>query len=112
MKLLVYIERINLLNKLIKQKRTGSPSDLSDRLGLSTSRLHKIIEELKANGAPIAYSRQYQTYFYKHEYEISFSATFKSLNNQEISLISGGTYCTADDMETKIENFSLLTGSI
>jgi len=90
MKLLVYIERINLLHKLIKQGRTGSPAELSKRLGVSPSRLHKVIEELRFKGAPIAYSRQQQTYYYEFGYDISISATFAPLDEKEIVNVSGG----------------------
>lgn len=90
MKLLVYIERINLLNKLIKQGRTGNPDDLSKRLGLSTSRLHRIIEELRLNGAPIAYSRQLRTYYYESGYDISISASFNPIDDYEGVRVSGG----------------------
>lgn len=91
MKLLVYIERINLLNKLIKQGRTGSPNDLSKRLGLSTSRLHRIIEELRLNGAPIAYSRQLQTYYYESGYDIFITAAFTPVDDHEKVQIVGGS---------------------
>lgn len=92
MKLLVYIERINLLHKLIKQGRTGKPAELSNRLGVSPSRLHRVIEELRDKGAPIAYSRQMQTYYYEFGYDISISATFAPLDEKEIVNVSGGSF--------------------
>ncbi|QNL48166.1 DNA-binding protein [Olivibacter sp. SDN3] len=92
MKLLVYIERINLLHKLIRQRRTGSPMELSKRLGLSTSRMYRVIEELRLNGAPIAYSRQQQTYYYEYNYHIVISATFTSLEQHEMRDVSGGEH--------------------
>jgi hypothetical protein len=92
MKLLVYIERINLLHKLIKQGRTGKPAELSKRLGVSPSRLHRVIEELRFKGAPIAYSRQMQTYYYEFGYDISISATFAPLDEKEIVNVSGGSF--------------------
>jgi len=105
MKLLVYIERINLLNKLIKQKRTGSPNELSTRLGLSTSRLHRIIEELRLNGAPIAYSRQLQTYYYESGFDISISASFNPIDDQERVRISGGSHLRKSENMPTITRF-------
>ncbi|WP_198659581.1 hypothetical protein, partial [Nubsella zeaxanthinifaciens] len=47
MKLFEYIERINLLHKLINERRTGTPARLAKRLNISTSRLYVILDELK-----------------------------------------------------------------
>ena len=53
MKLLEQIERINRLHELIKHRRTGTPSQLAQRLNLSTSMVYKLIDELKLREAPI-----------------------------------------------------------
>lgn len=83
MKLFEYIDRINLLDKLIREKRTGTPEALAARLSLSVSRLYVVLDELRLMGAPIEYSRQIQTYFYKQPFEISIKADFTLLNNKE-----------------------------
>jgi predicted DNA-binding transcriptional regulator YafY len=90
MQIFKYIDRINLLDKLIRQGRTGSPSDLAKRLGVSTSRLYVIIDQLKDMGAPIEYSRQQYSYYYEYEYSISISVTFQALDQVSLSSISGG----------------------
>ncbi len=92
MKIFAYIHRINLMHKLIRQRRTGTPQELSNRLGLSISRLHHIIDELKEMEVPIAYSRQSQTYYYLYDYEINIVAEFKPLEAAEIRSIRGGNY--------------------
>lgn len=92
MKIFAYIDRINLMHKLIRQRRTGTPQELSSRLGLSTSRLHHVIDELKEMEVPIAYSRQSQTYYYLYDYEINIVAEFKPLEIVEINNIDGGNY--------------------
>ena len=76
MKLIYYIERIEIIHRLISHRNTGTPSELANKIHLSTSRLSRIIEELRDMGAPIKYDRQSTTYYYEHPYEISVVLTF------------------------------------
>lgn len=94
MKIFEYIDRINLLNKLIRQKHTGTPRDLARRLNISCSRLYCILDDLKVEGAPIEYSRQINSYYYSIDYEISIDVTFGSLSQNELKVINGGGYLT------------------
>ncbi|CAM3643018.1 HTH domain-containing protein [Sphingobacterium prati] len=91
MQLFKYIDRINLLDKLIRQRRTGTPSELAKRLGISVSRLYVMLDELKGQGAPIEYSRQSCTYLYTHEFMISISFKIETLGDDKLRYISGGT---------------------
>lgn len=77
MKVRIQLERIEIIHRLIDQRRTGRPEELARRLGLSVSRLARIIEYLRAEGAPIAYDRSLQTYFYTHRFEIDVSLRFQ-----------------------------------
>lgn len=80
MKLFQYIDRINLLDKLIRQRRTGTQSELAVRLGLSVSRLARIIEYLKDIGAPIVFDRSLNTYYYEREYSIQINVEVQQGN--------------------------------
>jgi predicted DNA-binding transcriptional regulator YafY len=84
MKLLEQIERINRLHELIKHRRTGTPSQLAQRLNLSTSMVYKVIDELKLREAPIVYSRQMGTYYYSHSFQMKISIDFKTLTEEEM----------------------------
>ena len=90
MKLLVYIDRIKIIHKLVKESKTGSPENLAKRLSISTSRLYVIIDELKMMGAPNEYSRQLRTYFYLQPFEVNIKADFILLNQQEKLNINAG----------------------
>ena len=90
MKLIEYTERINLLNKLINEKRTGCPEKLSKRLKISKGRLYQLIEELRLLGAPICYSRNLETYFYANEFEIIAHLSLKPLNAAELIKTNAG----------------------
>ena len=90
MKLFDYVNRMNLLNKLLKDRKTGTPKQLAKRLGLSVSRLYVIMEDLKIKGAPICYCRQIQSYYYTQAFEISLKADFIFLNPQELKNTNAG----------------------
>lgn len=73
MKIQVHLERIQTIHRLISHRRTGSPEELAERLGLSVSRVARIIAYLRGEGAPIAYDRSLKTYFYEWPFEIDIS---------------------------------------
>ncbi|MDP3467740.1 MAG: HTH domain-containing protein [Daejeonella sp.] len=84
MKLLEQIERINRLHELIKHRRTGTPSQLAQRLNLSTSMVYKLMDELKLRDAPIEYSRQLGTYYYSRSFQMKISIDFKMIAEEEL----------------------------
>ena len=90
MKIFMYIDRLNLLHKLIMQKRTGTPEELAGRLRISSSRVYCILDEMKGYDAPIAYSRQLRTYYYTDPFELSISVEIRVLDYEETRKVSGG----------------------
>ena len=100
MQLFKQIERLNLLDKLISQKRTGKPESLARRLDLSVSRLARIIEYLRDAGAPIQYDRALQTYFYEFEYQIFIQVNMKPLTDGDARLYEAGSFVTQGGLPT------------
>ena len=92
MHLFKQIDRLNLLDKLISQKRTGSPVSFAKRLDLSVSRLARIIEYLRETGAPIQYDRALQTYFYESEYRILIQVSMQPLSDADSQMYNAGEY--------------------
>lgn len=92
MKLYLYIDRINLLNKLISQSKTGNQSELAKRLNISISRLARIIEYMKDQGAPIKFNRAKNTYYYEGRYSIKIDVKVEKINDQELKDINAGVY--------------------
>lgn len=90
MKIFDYVNRMNLLNKLLKDRSTGTPKQLAKRLGLSVSRLYVIMDDLKTKGVPISYCRQTQSYYYSKPFEIKLKADLVFLNQEEEKNIGGG----------------------
>jgi predicted DNA-binding transcriptional regulator YafY len=80
------------MHKFIERSNTGTPEMFAKRLGISQSRLYKIIEEMKDMGAPIDYSRKMETYYYVEDFEINVTCSLKRLSVQEKETISAG--CT------------------
>ncbi|SMG46328.1 hypothetical protein [Sphingobacterium psychroaquaticum] len=91
MKVFIYIERINWLDELIQQRRTGTPKELARRFGISCSRLYRIIDYMKGMGAPIAYDRKLRTYYYTSLYSIQIKIEVQELNDAESEKILGGS---------------------
>lgn len=95
MQLFKQIDRLNLLDKLVSQKRTGNPECLARRLNLSVSRLARIIEYLRESGAPIQYDRSLQTYFYEFEYRIFIQVSMRPLSDVDARLYNAGNSFTS-----------------
>ncbi|WP_051960024.1 hypothetical protein [Sphingobacterium sp. ML3W] len=92
MQLFKYIDRINLMDSLIRQGRTGTQAEFANRLGLSVSRLARIIEYMKEIGAPLEYDRKRNTYYYEKDYSIQIRVDIQQLDNNQIRSISAGSF--------------------
>jgi hypothetical protein len=84
------IETLQLAHKLIAQMQTGTPQDFSRKLKISERRLYEIIDEMKAMGAPIDYSRISRTYYYAVDCEAQLECKFRCLSSNEEKNIVGG----------------------
>jgi biotin operon repressor len=103
------IERMQLLNKLIREQRTGSPEELADRLGVSRAKVYLMLEELKDIGIEIGYSKKSRSFYYiKGEIKLKFS--FEILDSSQISNNYGGFYFESKLIDANM--FFLHRGSI
>ncbi|WP_143961322.1 HTH domain-containing protein [Litoribacter populi] len=84
------IERMQLLVKLVKSRRTGSPDDLADRLGISRRQLYVYLDYLKDYGLEICFSRTENSFVYCDEKEIVIDLNIKVLDVREMHSIVGG----------------------
>ena len=90
MKAIQYWERLKKINVLIKAKRTGTPKELANSLGISESHLFRTIDELCDMGVDICYSRADKTYYYNNGIEISLSYSLKLISENDEKEIYGG----------------------
>lgn len=84
------IERMQLLNKLIREQRTGSPEELAERLGVSRRQLYAYLEYLKDHGLGICFSRKLNSFMYCDEKEMKIDLRIQVLKQSEICQIQGG----------------------
>jgi hypothetical protein len=59
------IQRLRRLDYLIHQKGTGAPASLAKKIGISERSLFDYLKLMKGMGAPIKYSRDLCSYYYK-----------------------------------------------
>lgn len=71
-----YLERLKRIDRLIRSRATGSPSELASKLELSERSIFGYLNDLKALGAPILWSTTHQSYIYTEgtEFGIFFHA--------------------------------------
>ena len=72
------LDRIQRLHALIRRKATGAPHQLAHRLDVSRATVYRYLEELKALGAPLAYCRLRQTYYYENDFDLVFQVISKN----------------------------------
>ena len=65
------IFRYNRIHKLIKNRATGSPKILSEKLNICESMLYNDIREMRFKGAPIFYDKNCKTYYYSEDGDFS-----------------------------------------
>lgn len=62
-----YLNRLEYLDSLIRQKCTGPPVRLAQRLNISLSTLYEYLNVMKDMGAPVCYCKIRQSYYYLEE---------------------------------------------
>ena len=104
MSLIKRIERIERMHTMIKFKRTGSPQQFAQKMGLSQSMLYYIINELKEMGAPIIYSKFRESYEYEYPVQFQFGFNYQNLNPVQLRAVQGGCFIDGESGEYEIRN--------
>jgi len=88
-----FIDRIEKLNDLIGNEKTGTPKQFADRLGISRSNLYHLLDELYNMDVSIKYSRKKSTFYYTRPVKITalFNIQFIDDDNDLIN-INGGSF--------------------
>ncbi|WP_109852613.1 DNA-binding protein [Aquimarina sp. AU58] len=66
------IELIERIDQLIRLQATGSPEELSSKLGISKTKLYRIINTMKSLNAPIEYDITVQSFVYAELVDFTF----------------------------------------
>ncbi len=64
MKHLKYLKRYETICHLIENEKSGTPSELSKKIGISKRALFHYLEDLRDGGMDIRYSRKRRTYYF------------------------------------------------
>lgn len=86
------IERLQILNNLIKQECTGTPAELAVKMNISRSKLYEMLDTLKCWGLNVEYDRSRQTFHFVHEAELDIQFSLKVINDGESKKLFGGSY--------------------
>ena len=72
-----YFERISRIDRLIRLKATGSPSNLAQKLEISESGLYRYIGYMRLLGAPIIFCKSRNSYVYEDngKFQVGFMVT-------------------------------------
>lgn len=84
------INRLQQLDQLIRQKRTGSADDLAQRLNLSRRQVYNWIDQLRDLGLEIEYNRGIQSFYYVKSYKVSIVIGIENLTDSEFGSIEAG----------------------
>ena len=84
------IERLQLLNKLVKERRTGKPEELAGRLGVSRAKLYLMLDELRDEGIEIRFSKRSNSFVYGNCEGVSVVFSLKVLESNEVRDIAAG----------------------
>ncbi|MEX0288065.1 MAG: DNA-binding protein [Flavobacteriaceae bacterium] len=86
------LERLQRLHFLILQECTGTPLELSEKLGCSERSVYNLLDQLKDLNAQVSYGRSRKTYFYKNDFSLQIKLTFSVVSDEEVVEVMRGSY--------------------
>ncbi len=92
MELINKIHQLNQLHLLIKMCNTGSPTELAKRLHISKRHLYNVLDELRALGAKIDYSRCDYTFYYTNDFDLHLNLQVELLDENDKKCIFAGSF--------------------
>ncbi len=78
------IELIDRIDQLIRMQATGNPIELASRLGISKTKLYRIINTMKALNAPVEYDIALESFVYAEAVGFKFGFFTKEVNANNI----------------------------
>ena len=78
-----YLNRLQHIDQLIRQKRTGNAEELASKLRISRRQVYNWIDELKGFGLEIEYCRELRSFIYLRPYKINITIDIKELSFTE-----------------------------
>jgi hypothetical protein len=98
MSLMHYLEKISVIDSLIKRKATGDQKGLAVKMQISRSGLNNLLNEMRQLGFPIKYDHRRKTYYYEENGRMVSSLFIKDelhieeLKENDLKQILGGRH--------------------
>lgn len=83
---------LNSLHRLIKMCNTGAPDELAHKLHISKRHLYNVLDDLRALGAKIDYSRSDYTFYYTNSFELHLNLQIEYLDDNDKKCIFAGSF--------------------
>lgn len=83
------IEMINRIDQLIRLQATGTPNELASKLGISKTKLYRLLQIMRDLNAPVEYDFNNQNFIYEVDviyFRFGFYSEKLYKNNQAISV--------------------------
>ncbi len=84
------LNRLQQIDQLIRQERTGNAEELAIKLNISRRQVYNWLDELKSLGLEIEYCRALQSFVYLKQYQVNISLDIKELTALEKIEIEAG----------------------
>ena len=82
--------RVEQMDQLIRQKRTGNAQEFADKLNISRRHVYNLIDELNSYGLGIHYISEFRSFVYLNEKQIRIIIGRRDLSEKEVKEINGG----------------------
>lgn len=90
MKIFEIVERYSLINKLIKEERTGTAKEFAQKIGVSRSQLFNDLDYLKSYEIEIHYDFHKNSFVYEKNLVIDIQQPIRILRDNELIETNGG----------------------
>jgi len=90
MKIFEIVERYSLINKLIKEERTGTAKEFAKKIGVSRSQLYNYLDYLKSYEIEIHYDLHKKSFVYEENIDIEIQQPIRILRHNELISIDAG----------------------
>lgn len=90
MKVFEIIERLEKINKCLKEERTGTAKEFAQKIGVSRSSLFNYFDYLKSYEIEINYDFHKNSFVYKENIQIDIQQPIRILKNNELISTGGG----------------------
>ena len=86
-----HLERINKINKLIKEQKTGTPETFAKSISIRERQLYNILDNFRTIGASIKYCRKRETYYYDDGFDLQIKFSVEIIKKEKLTKIYGGS---------------------